>query len=184
MKKKIVMIALAVVILAALVLTHIPKRIESTLTVCTGAGETAEIDFDILYYPNLILPSYVKGMLSFDGVTYIDAYTKHKEFPNLSGNRLFSNDWWKTTSSLPHNMTFVRSDCTDIISTAINRIDVLDIVFNKGEIVKIHCMYADESNQIGTTISGISYWGPAENAEEAEKIAQSFGYKSTGNAAP
>ncbi len=95
------------------------------MTVSTSTGETAEVDIDILYFSNFILPSYVKGTLTVDGVEYTDEYTKLKEFPYVSDNRL----------------------------------------------------YSDESNQIDGTIEGISFWGPAQNAEEAKEIMEFFGYR-------
>lgn len=146
------------------------------MMVSADNGETAEIDIDILYFSNLIFPSYVKGTLTVDGIEYIDQYTKLKEFSYVSDNRLFPSDWWEAKGSLPYNMTFLKSDCTDVISARLNQIDVLDIVLDKG-VCKIHYMYTDEKNQIDTEINGISFWGPAHNAEEAKQIAESFGYQ-------
>lgn len=160
----------------ALLLVHMPERIEKTITVSTGAGETAEVAIDILYFPNIILPSYVKGTLTVDGIGYTDQYTKLKEFPSVSDNRLFPSEWWETQESVPCNMTFLRSDCTDVNSALLNRIDVLEIVLKK-DVCEIHYIYTDESNQTDENIEGISFWGPAQNAEEAKQIAESFGYK-------
>lgn len=174
--KKAIIIALAVVVAAALFLTHMPERIKGSMTVSTSTGETAEVDIDILYYSNLILPSYVKGTLLVDGITYTDEYTMLKKFPSVTNNRLFPSDWWKTKETIPYNMTFVRSDCIDPISAQLNRIIVFDIVLHEG-VSEIHYMYTDESNQIGTEIKGISFWGPAQNAEEAKQIAKYFGYE-------
>lgn len=175
-KKTKVIIVLVLVVVAVFLLAHIPMRIEQTMMVSTGTGETAEIDINILYFSNLILPSYVKGTISVDGIEYTDRYTLLKDFPGVTDNRLFPSDWWKTKESVPCNMTFLRSDCPDVNSALLNRINVLDIVLNKG-VCEIHYMYTDESNQIDTEIEGISFWGPAQNAEEAKQIAESFGYK-------
>lgn len=178
MKKKnaVIVVMITAVVVAIFILTHIPEHIKETMTVATSTGETAEVDVDILYFSNLILPSYVKGTLSVDGVEYADEYTMLKKFPGVTDNRLFPSDWWKIEGSVPCNMTFVRSDCTDLISAQLNRINVLDVVLNKG-ICEIHYMYLDESNQIDTHIAGISFWGPAQNAGEAKQIAEFFGYK-------
>lgn len=175
-KGKIIIIAFAVIVVTALFLTHMPERIKGTMTVSTITGETAELDVDVLYFSNLILPSYVKGTLSVDGIEYTDQYTMLKKFPSVSDNRLFPSDWWKTKESVPCNMTFLRSDCTDVISAQQNRINVLDVVLNNG-VCEIHYMYTDESNQIDSETKGISFWGPAQNAEEAKRIAEFFGYK-------
>lgn len=176
MKKRTVIIALAVVLVSAFFLSHIPRRIDQTMTVSSGSGEPAEVDIHVLYFPNLVLPSYVKGTVSVDGIAYTDQYTMLKKFPGVSDNRLFPSDWWRIKESIPCNATFLKSDCRDVISARLNRINVLDVVWNQG-ICKIHYMLTDESNQIGTTIPGISFWGPARNAEEAKQIAASLGYK-------
>lgn len=174
--KKTIIITLVVVVVTAFLFMYIPERIQCTLTVSTGNGETAEADIDILYFSRLILPSYVKGTISIDGIEYVDRYTMLKKFPSVSDNRLFPSDWWETKQSVPYNMIFLKSDCTDVNSALLNSISVLDIVLNKGE-CKIHFMYADAGNQNGTKIEGISFWGPAKNGEEAKQIAESFGYK-------
>ena len=173
---RILIVAIAVVLVTSLFLAHMPERIDGTMTVSTSTGETAEIDIDILYFSNLILPSYVKGTLSVNGIEYTDQYTKLKEFPYVSDNRLFPSAWWKEKESVPYNVTFLKSDCTDVNSALRNRINVMDIVLEKG-ICKIHYMYTDESNQIDGEIKGISFWGPAKNADEAKQIAESFGYR-------
>ena len=150
-----------------------PTDIKSTLTVSSDTGETAEIELDLRYYRNLIFPSYVKGTVTIDGAAYIDKYTKLKEFPSVSDDRLFPSGWWKDKSDLPCNTTFLRADCSDVLSAMVNRIDILEIVFEEGT-CKIHYIYSDEKNQIGTNIPGISFWGPAQNADEAEQIAEYF----------
>ena len=85
-------IALAAVIVIVLFLTHLPQRIESTMTVSTSTGTTAEVKFDLRYYPNFILPSYVKGTVFVAGVEYTDEYTMLEKFPGVSDNRLFPAD--------------------------------------------------------------------------------------------
>lgn len=175
-KYRIITGAVAFIVVVVFIFLQIPEHIDTVMTVSTDTGETAEIDIDILYFSNLVLPSYVKGTISVDGIEYTDQYTKLKEFSAVSDNRLFPSGWWKSKESVPYNMTFVKSDCTDVGSVSLNRIDVLDVVFNNG-ICEIHYMYTDESNQIDTEIKGISFWGPAQNAEDAKQIADFFGYK-------
>ena len=175
-KKIIIVIVFAFVIVAALSLIHIPTRIQDSITVSTYTGETAKFEIDIQYYKSLILPSYIKGTITVDGVVYTDKYTISKGFRGLSDNRLFPSDWWKRKGSGPYNTTFVRSDCTDIISATHNRIEFFNIVLNKG-VSKIHYAYLDDSNMVDSHIEGIMFCGPAQNAEEAKQIAESFGYK-------
>ena len=177
MEKKGIRIVLiiSILIVVAISLTLIPKQIRGTLTVANGTGETATVEYDLLYYSNFILPSYVKGTLTVDGVEYTDQYSMFEQFPSLKKNELIPSDWWQSESSVPYNMNFVRSDCADVISAQLNKIDVLDVVLDKG-ICKIHYLYLDERNAVDGTVSGISFWGPAQNAEEATQISEFFEY--------
>jgi hypothetical protein len=178
MMKKYSVVICAFLVIGVIVLLLVPttEQIKLTTTVSTLDGETAEVDVDILCYSSLVLPSYIKGTLYVDDIKYIDQYTKLKEFPAVSDNRLFPIAWWSSTDSVPYNMTFIRADCSDVTSALLNRIDVMDVRLNKGA-CEIHYMYADDSNMVGAEIEGISFWGPAQNAEEAKQIAESFGYK-------
>ena len=121
----------------------------------------------------------MKGTLFVDGTEYSDKYTILKTFPGVSDNHLLPPDWWKSKGSVPYNMTFLRTDCTDVISAGLNNINILDVEIQKKTVSKIHYIYTDESNQVESIIEGVSFWGPAQNANEAKCIADSFGYKIT-----
>ncbi len=175
LKKSVIILVITAIAVTTLLFALMPERIEDTITVATSTGETAVVTVDILYFSNLFLPSYVKGSLSVDGVEYIDQYTMLEKFPGVKDNRLLPAGWWKSINSIPYNMTFLKSDCTDGISAQLNRLVVLDVVLNKG-ICKIHYMQTDENNITDTVIEGVSFWGPAQNGEEARKIAKDFGY--------
>lgn len=174
-KSVLVMIALAAVVVIALCFAQMPEQITGTVTVATETGETATVEYDLLYYSNFILPSYVKGTLTVDGVEYTDQYSMFEQIPSVEDNALIPSDWWQSESAVPYNMTFVRSDCADVISAQLNKIDVLDVVLDKG-ICKIHYLYFDERNAVDGVVSGISFWGPAQNAEEAAQTSEFFGY--------
>jgi len=164
-KKTLIMIASIVVVVAVLILTHLPKDIEQTMTVSTGDGKTAEVAFDLRYYPNLFLPSIVRGTVTFDGVEYTDEYTMLDGLPGQIDKSLFRSNW-----------TFVRSDCTDFMAMQINKLVVFGFELDK-EFSKVLCSVMDESKPNGTGgHSGVNYWGPAQNAEEAKEIAESMGY--------
>lgn len=175
-KRKVLLLAgLAVLAVAVLLLLHVPKRMECTMTVSTTTGETAVVAMDLKYYRNLILPSYVKGTIQFEGISYTDQYSKLKEVRNISGNRLYPPEWWKTKQTMPYNMTFLLSDETDVLSIFRNTISVYDLEWDQD--IKVHLVLLDERNQIDGTTSGISFFGPAENAEEAKQISAHFGYR-------
>lgn len=173
---RIYIIALAVVIAAILSLIHWPKQLQGTMTVSTGTGETSDVEFYLSYYRSLILPNYVKGTIYIDGVEYTDRHTKLKEFPGMADNCLFPSAWWKTKESIPYNMTFVRSDCLNIIQATQNQIDVLNIVLEKDG-YKIGYVYLDERNLDDSNIHGVNFWGPAQNADEAARVAIDLGYE-------
>ena len=179
--RKIITSAIIIILVGVLVVTHIPKQYKGTMTVYAtydGNGESAEVDYDIRYYPNWILPAYVKGTLSANGMTYTDRYTKLKKFPAISDNRLLPSDWWNARkSSVPCNATFVKSDAADIPSALMDRIDILDMEFKDGKISRIAAMFSDLSFRHNDTVPGIPVWGPAQNPEEAEQVAESFGLR-------
>ena len=165
MKKKLTIIAVIILAAAVLVLTHLPKDIAQTMTVATAEGETAEVVFDLRYYPNLILPSVVRGTVTFNGVEYTDEYTM---LDSLPGQMDKSQVW--------SNWAFVRSDCTDFMAMQINRLVLFDFELEK-EFSKLICSITDESKPNDTgSHTGVNYWGPAQNAEEAKAIADSMGY--------
>lgn len=183
MKKRrniILFAVLAVVVVAVLSLMYWPKQLQGTMTVSSGTGETAVIEWDLCCYKSLLLPAFTKGTLTVDGVEYTDQYTKMKALPGESDYRLFASDWWKTKQSMPYNMTFAKSECTTIAETFGNQIVVTNIVIEKN-IQKISYAYFDDRNRIdnlngSSRIPGIRFYGPAQNTEEASEIAESFGY--------
>ncbi len=176
MKRRIIIIViLAVLLLAAALLMYIPKKIECSMTAATAAGETAKVDVNIRLYSSILLPSFAKGTITVDGVEYTDKYTKLNEFSHVSDNRLFPADWWKNQTSVPYNLTFLKSDGKEFNAVILNYINIFDVEFDDG-ISKIHYMYSDVKNQVGSNITGVSHFGPAENARQAEEIAAYFGY--------
>ncbi len=179
-KRKLLMTMVVAVIAITLYYALAPKHLEYTMTASTVAGDTAVVEINIMVFPNFILPSYVKGTISVDGVAYTDQYTKLKEFPYVSDNHLlppgwWKPEWWKLGTSLPYNMAFLKSECTDVIKAMISRLEVLDVEFQEHK-CKIHYICTDESDLANSTIAGVSFFGPAANAEEAKEIAEYFGY--------
>jgi len=171
--KAIIIIALIVIVAAILPFIHIPKRIQCTIPVANGAGETALLDVDIRHYSSLVLPSYVKGTVSVDEVEYVDYATR---FKHQSDSGLFPSDWWNYRDAL-HNTTFLLSDWNDSIKSFQNSVNIIDMVLNGDDIHAIHYLYMDDSIEaVDGMKSSISFWGPAQNSEEAKQIAESFGY--------
>ena len=184
-KRGTIILAVAVAVVTAVVLLALaPKHLTGTLTCSTADGETAVVDYDVQYYARRILPSFVKGTVTFNGVSYTDSYTKLKGFPHVSGNRLIPSDWWKTKSSFPYNTTFLKSDCTDPVTAATNAIHLFDFDCSDG-VCRFCLAYMDDSNaqtKVGdpsgaSGISGTIFYGPAQNAEEAKQVAASLGLK-------
>ena len=60
-----------------------------------------------------------------------------------------------------------------------NQLHFLDISGGIDDLEKIHFMYRDISMQDEDgNIHAVSYFGPAQTAEEAQEIASHFGYQS------
>lgn len=162
-----------ILVLAVLILTHIPRRIEDTIHVSTTSGETVEMKINVSYYANWILPSYVKGSVAIDGTQYTDQYTFLKALPGKSDNKLFPENWWKDKSTLPNNMTFYKSDYSDVTSATANSVHILNIEWNKNKISAIYCAVFSDTQ----TENAVGYFGPADTAEDANLIADHFGLK-------
>ena len=67
---------LVVFVIFACIFLLTPKRLKGTLACTSLDGEMAEVDYDIRYFGRRILPSYVKGTISVNGISYVDQYTK------------------------------------------------------------------------------------------------------------
>ncbi len=178
MKKWRVILILVLVLSAALmILSHIPRHLECTLTVATAEGKTAELEMDIRYYSNLILPDYVKGTVQLDGVTYTDLYTRRETLPGASSNQLLPTEWWRYDVC---NMSFVREDITDLEGTFTNRIDFMGMDCGSG-LDKCCFIYWGEENQTDGHTTGELYFGPAESEAQARELAVYYGYYAMGN---
>lgn len=184
-KRGTIILAVAVAVVTAVVLLALaPKHMTGSFTCSTADGETAEVAYDVQYYARRILPSFAKGTVTFNGVSYTDSYTKLKDFPHVSDNRLFPSGWWKTNSSSPYNTTFLKSDCDDFITAMSNAIILFDYDCSDG-VCRFCLAYMDDSNAQtedgdssgASDISGIIFYGPAQNAEEARQVAASLGLK-------
>lgn len=177
MKKfRIGIIILVGVLLLGLILYHLPQRRQVSMWVCTLSGESAQVEMDLKYYRRLFVAPYVRGTVFLDGVEYIDEDSILKTFPGIvNSNKSFPELYWQKEVVLPDNMTFCKKTAADILEAGNNRILFVE-VSGEDSFEKIHFMYSDESmmDESGS-IHGISYFGPAQTAEEAKKIATYFG---------
>lgn len=160
MKKRIRIVAVGVLLLlfagCAVYLRPIGKQLR--VTMCTAEGETAEAVIDVRFRRSLIYPTVMEGTITFDGRDYQEFGEDRGSF--LKGIRekaeyggrppqpcafvVQSNDYAERTSS----MIFVFSSDKRIR----NMFDAFSFVVSRnGE-------------------PSVEYYGPAETAEEAERI--------------
>lgn len=131
-----------------------------------------QMEIDVKYQRRLFAAPYVKGSLFLDGVEYIDEDSILKTFHNVTSGS--ESDSGKD-SNFPANMVFCKKTASNILEAGNNRIIFADIG-GEDNFEKIHFVYTDESmmDESGG-IHGISYFGPAQTAEEAKSIATYFG---------
>ncbi len=172
-KRRLITYMCIAVLVISFTILWIPRHQEISMTVATVSGETAVVEMDIWYYSRHVGPEYVKGTVSVNDERYIDRYTKLKEFPSVKDNRLLPQSWWKNTSDVPYNMVFYKMSCEDIIKSEQNQLIFLGLRQEKGT-TEVHFAYLDEDMSEKGHITGISYYGPAENAKQAQEIAAKF----------
>lgn len=184
-KSGIVIKILVCALLLGLVIYHLPQRRQTSMPVCNAAGEVSTLEIDVNYYRRLFSTPWVEGTVTFDGVVYQDYYADLKE-NNVEEHGSNSSFWgWDWDFSpgeapLPSNMDFIKinSDTTGLtwLHNSANRINFFDIQ-GTDTFEKVYIIYSDESiTDASGHISGISYCGPATNAEEARQVAEYFGY--------
>ncbi len=153
--KKIV-IAVLLFLLGACLVYHFPVKKKFRVTVCTVEGETAEAVFDVWFQRNLIYPTVMNGKVTFGGREYENVFENtdsvsekiQEKMENWGGVRssffqLKSNDFYERAENLIY---FNSSD-----KGVRKQFDAFVFVVMKGSAL-------------------VEYYGPAETAEEAEKI--------------
>ncbi len=153
--KKIV-IAVLLFLLGACLVYHFPVKKKLRVTVCTVEGETAEAVFDVWYQRILIYPTVMNGTITFDGREY-------KKVPvgwgSVSERIRRKLDNWR---AVDEGLFCLKSN--DIIERAGNLIDFHSSGKGIGKQFKAFSFIVIKDSAL------VEYYGPAETAEEAEKI--------------
>ncbi len=153
--KKIV-IAVLLFLLGACLVYHFPVKKKLRVTVCTVEGETAEALFEVWFQRSLIYPTVMNGKVTFGGREY-------EKIPEVWGS-VFGKICWKMK-----NWGEVRSSSFQLKSNDFNERAGNQIRFNSpdrgiGKQFKAFSFTVIKDSTI------VEYYGPAETAEEAEKI--------------
>ena len=186
-KSRILLIVLAVVLLAGLIIYHLPHHWQVSMPVCSTDGEVSTLQIDVNYYHRLFSTPWVEGTVTFDGVVYRDYHADLKA-GNVEEHGSNSSFWgWDfclppVNDLLPDNMRFVKipssTDVLDYFSNSMNNIIFMGAKDSDAfRFDKVMFFYFDESNQRESgSIPGILYAGPAATPEEARQVAEEYGY--------
>ncbi len=164
-----ILVALLLVTAIGALLFYLPVQKLYSMTVCSLEGDTKQLEIDLKYYRRLFLPDYVKGTVILDGVEYTDQYTLAESFHGIQTNHTLQ------PGAGAYNTRFDKSTCNDIIEANSNHINFLEIS-SYDDFGQLHFMYLDSAMVVDGEITGVSYCGPAETAEEALEIYKAFGY--------
>ena len=186
-KSRILLIVLAVVLLAGLIIYHLPHHWQVSMPVCSADGKVSTLQIDVNYYRRLFSTPWVEGTVTFDGVVYRDYHADLKA-GNVEEHGSNSSFWgWDfclppVNDLLPDNMRFVKipssTDVLDYFSNSMNNIIFMGAKDSDAfRFEKVMFFNLDESNQRESgSVPGILYAGPAATPEEARQITEEYGY--------
>lgn len=186
-KTRIILTVLIVILLAGLIVYHLPQHRQVSMPVCNAAGEVSTLEIDVKYYRRLFSTPWVEGTATFDGVVYQDYHADLKagNVDEIGSNSSF---WgWDfclppVNDLLPDNMQFVKLiSTTDPWEQFSNRANTLTFIGAKDtdafSFDKVMFFYSDESNRSESgSIRGILYYGPATTPEEARQVSEVYHY--------
>lgn len=160
MKKRIRIAAVAVLLLlvAGCVAYLWPVEKQLRVTMCTAQGETAEVVIDVRFKKSLIYPTVMEGTITFDGRDYQEFGAERGSF--LKGIR----DKVEYGGNPPQPCAFVvqSNDFAERMSS------MIFVVSPDKRIRNVFDAFSLVVSRNGEP--SVEYYGPAESAEEAERI--------------
>ena len=187
-KLRVCIIIMVGILLIGLIGYHIPQEKQVSMWVCSLSGEPVQVEMDLKHYRKLFSAPTVKGTVKFNGVEYLDQESTLRAFPGYHNSN--SDLEWALSNEekdFPDNMIFCKKSSEGSTielwrEISLNRIQFLDLINNIDDWEKIHFMYTDISMQDEDgNIQGVSYFGPAQTAEEAQQLAFFFELKASAN---
>ena len=174
-KRRIFVIIFVCLLLLIAILLYIPKRAQATLWCCSLDGNAVQVEINLTYHWRLFTTPFAKGTVTWGGVAYTDEDSMLKTFPGaeLADSSPRENIRPHAPDFFYDNTTFYKTTVNDIIEATINRVYLLDCI-DWRSFEKVHFMYMDESMMVDGGVSGVSYYGPAKTAEEAQVLAEYF----------
>lgn len=152
-------------LLIGLIIYHFPQRRRVSMPVCSADGETAQLEIDVKYYRRLFSIPWVKGTVTFNGVTYRDNATHFGR--QQDGASFWDWVWYfgDPNSIIPANTYFVKEeyDPSKIFQDQI----LLADIGNENTFDAIVCFYIQYDNSQDT-----KFYGPASTVEEAKQLAE------------
>lgn len=171
-KRKIKFIIVFIcVFLSGLVLYHLPQHRQVSMPVCNVTGETVLIEIDVNYYRRLFSKPWIEGTVTFDGEIYQDSRTLWGAVNAGEDRSYWDWDWdFKIPSNrLPGNLQF-HKDSNDRLKAFYDCLRFYNIG-SKHDFSYVIFTYSNhELNDV------VKYYGPAEDIEDARRVAESLGW--------
>lgn len=155
-----------------------PISVNKEMTVCNLDGKTAEIRIEVSFYRHFFKENSIRGTLTWDGNEYLDEYSKWGKDPYSDDDSLqdavfsaVSTLLHKNNENLP-KMTFLNAELP-LIESTLHPVMIIDA---RGgyNLEMLDILYHDSILDEDGNVTGIEYFGPANNQEEAQKIYQEF----------
>ena len=171
MKKVIIILVIAVIAAAAITISAVfyassySINVNSDMNVCSLSGETETISLDFTIENNLVDPLHYNGRITWQGITHIDYYSRFFS-PECKSVFFRLNERFKLSGFdlSPDYIAFTHRTFYD--ESARWRAEIghqvkLDLIDYNSELYLYVFDYGTD----------IEYYGPAENAAEAQAVA-------------
>lgn len=170
-KSRILLIVLAVVLLAGLIIYHLPHHWQVSMPVCSADGEVSTLQIDVNYYRRLFSTPWVEGTVTFDGVVYQDSRSLWGPADQGADRSYWDWDWYfrDSNSVRPANLRFHKDD-NDRIKAFYDYIEFFDLG-NQNSFEYVVFNYSQyKANDV------VKYFGPAASVAEAQQVADDLGW--------
>lgn len=157
---------------------YFPIHRSVEMTVCNLNGETAEMKIEVSFYRRLLKENAVRGTIVWNGVEYLDEYSKWGKDPD-SNDASFLDSVASAGSTLLHKkdeglprMIFLNAELPLMQSM----LDKIIVIGSSGgyDLETVDILYHDGVPDEDGHVLGVEYVGPASNQDEAQKLYQAF----------
>ena len=180
MKKIFIILIIAVVAITAIIISVVfytssyNIAVNLDMNVCSLSGETETISLDFTIENNLVDPLRYNGRITWRGRTYIDYYTRvfapeHKSLFLRLGERFKVSSFDLSPEYIGGIYRRFYDESAAERAEIGGQIELYLLEYKDGRYI-----YVRETEASVGIKTGIEYYGPAENSDEAQAIADIF----------